>query len=171
MLCVQGLFLVKTLSPSDWISVAGVVVSLVGFAVTIYGVFRSKSAADAAKYAADNTRKSLERYDASIELRKVLESVQEIIRMNRNNMEWAVVADRYSVVRQSVVALSLFSGFDDDDKTQMVSFISHLDHIQERAETSIHTNATAPSRAKANSELRTRMMALSVINDKLQRSH
>jgi hypothetical protein len=40
-------------------SVLGVVISLIGFSLTLWGVMRSKSAAKAAKSAAENTQNSI----------------------------------------------------------------------------------------------------------------
>jgi hypothetical protein len=72
----------------DFASMFGVLLTVAGFGVTILGVWRSKSAAVQAKNAAEDTRDSIARYDAIADLSAAMAVMEEIKRLQRNEV-WA----------------------------------------------------------------------------------
>jgi len=64
----------------DIASIAGVLLSIAGFIVVIIGIWRSKSAADQARQAAEDTRDSVARYDAITDLAAAMTIMEEIRR-------------------------------------------------------------------------------------------
>src|SRR3954465_6428111 len=61
----------------DIASVAGFFLAIVGFGITIFGVWRSKSAAEQARPAALAARESIARYDAIAELAATMAIMEE----------------------------------------------------------------------------------------------
>jgi hypothetical protein len=81
-----------------------VVISLIGFAVTIIGVRKTKNAADSAAAAAEAARRSMKLYDALVEFSAVIATLEEIKRLHRQSA-WALLPERYSASRKRLIAL------------------------------------------------------------------
>ncbi len=76
----------------DLTSVVGLLLSLVGFAVTIVQVRRAKSAAEQARQA------------AIADLSSAMAVMDEIKRLQRNGI-WPLLPDRYSELRRRLIAI------------------------------------------------------------------
>ena len=83
---------------TDWIinnsvgelaSVAGVIISLIGFAATLWNVGRSKNAAQKAEEAAIEAQSSARLFDTVADASKALSMMDEVVRLNRAG-EWKV---------------------------------------------------------------------------------
>ena len=88
----------------DLASIAGLVLSIVGFGVTILGVWRAKSAAEQARQAAVAARESIAHYDAIADLSAAIAIMDEIKRLQREHV-WSLLPDRYSELRRRLVAI------------------------------------------------------------------
>ncbi len=88
----------------DLASVIGVVISVVGFIVTILGVFKSKSAAERAAKAADDTRDSIRLLDTVVDFSAAISILEEIKRMHRQR-SWSLLPDRYASIRKLLISL------------------------------------------------------------------
>jgi phage shock protein A len=85
-------------------SITGVLVSLIGFCLTIRNVLQSKKAAEEAKQAAESARSEIHRTDAIIVLAEAATAMEEIKRLQRQNA-WAILPDRYSALRNALTAI------------------------------------------------------------------
>ena len=68
----------------DLASIAGLVIALVGFAITIWNVLASKKAAQRAEQAALDARRAIGFFDAVTELSAAISVLEEIRRLHRN---------------------------------------------------------------------------------------
>jgi hypothetical protein len=67
----------------DLSGVAGVLISIVGFTVTLWGVFKSKRAAQAAEEAARSTRDRIRLLDTAVDFSTAIAALEEIKRLHR----------------------------------------------------------------------------------------
>jgi hypothetical protein len=88
----------------DLASVAAVCLSVVGFSFTIYGVFKSKSAAQRAEQAARSTRDSISLLDTVVDFAAAISILEEVKRLHRSG-QWSVLPDRYASLRKILVTL------------------------------------------------------------------
>ena len=88
----------------DLASVAGVAISVIGFLVTIIGVFKSQGAAERAEQAAKETRESIRLLDSVVDFSSAISTLEEIKRMHRQG-NWALLPDRYATIRKLLIAL------------------------------------------------------------------
>jgi hypothetical protein len=87
-----------------WAAEWGNIASVVGFGVTFFGVWRSKSAAEQARQAAIAARESIANYDVIAELSSAMAIMDEIKRHQRQRT-WSILPDRYSELRRRLVTI------------------------------------------------------------------
>jgi len=134
----------------DIASIAGVVLTIVGFAVTIFGVWRSKTAAEHARQAARETRESIAHYNAIAALSSAMVIMDEIKRLQRLSA-WAVLPDRYSELRRHLVAIKGSEAQVGDVQRQTLqSAIETFADLEKRVDRAVAAKTTPPNPAKLN---------------------
>ncbi len=88
----------------DIASVLGLLVALVGFAVTVANVLKAKAAAKQAETAASEMKKALNRFDTVTDFGAAISILEEIRRLHRERA-WAVMPDRYSALRKHLISI------------------------------------------------------------------
>jgi hypothetical protein len=88
----------------DVASVVGVCVSLVGFGLTLWNVYRSKTAAQRAEEAANETRRSIQVLENVYDFAAAISAMEEIKRLHREEA-WSILPDRYSDLRKRLINL------------------------------------------------------------------
>jgi hypothetical protein len=69
---------ISNLSLSDWLSLVGIFVSLLGFTLSLWQIWKVKSAAESARDAAQNAIEGIRRLDSIIEFSAVATCIDEI---------------------------------------------------------------------------------------------
>lgn len=111
-------------------SVIGLIVSLVGFAVTLYNVARSKRAAEEARNAVLRVQREISRLDAVADIATVITTMEEIKRLQRQQA-WAILPDKYSTLRRQLVSIKVtFGGLNDAQRTLIQDAIQQLAGIE-----------------------------------------
>ena len=140
------LLVIEVASPTPWgglsfwgnlASLAGLLVSLVGFAITIWNVRRSKEASLQAELAARGARDRIMAFDTMKELSAATTTMEEIKRLQRA-AAWVVLPDRYSSVRKllgSVQANGL--DFSNDDRIVLVGVMGQLAGLEQLIEKAV----------------------------------
>jgi|SRR5580692_7667789 hypothetical protein len=89
---------------ADLASIAGVVISITGFVVTVWNVRRSKSAAERAEAAADQTRRMIRGYETVFEFSAAIAIMEEIKRLHRVG-QVDMLLDRYATLRKVLIGV------------------------------------------------------------------
>lgn len=92
---------------SNWVNlvtVLGFVVTTVGFIITIWMLIRTKTAALAAREAAEATKLQLSRRDTISDFSSAIAIMDEIKRLHRARA-WDLVPDRYSILRRLLTSI------------------------------------------------------------------
>lgn len=136
---------------ADLASVAGLVVSLVGFGVTIVGVWRSKDAAKRAEDAALQMREALLRTDTIADVSATLAIMEEVKRLQRVQA-WTVLPDRYATIRRKLISVRADNPrFLESHRQTLLSAIQHCSTTEQRIEKYLaNTTSTPPGVAKLN---------------------
>jgi hypothetical protein len=134
----------------DLASVADLFLSIFGFALTIFGVWRSKKSAQRAEEAVERMRKVILRSDTIADFSAVLTVMEEIKRLHRVNA-WHLLPDRYSLLRRKLVTIrTANAGFSEEHQTALQSAVQHFTSIEQRVERSLASNTAPPNAAKLN---------------------
>jgi hypothetical protein len=152
----------------DRASVIGLCLSFVGFVITIWGVWRSKSAAERAEEAASHVRDGLMHLDMVAECASAMTIMEEIKRLQREDA-WRVIPDRYSILRQKLIRIKTSSGgLTADDKHKLTEVLSELADIEHRVEKAIRRNTIPANPDKLSQVVSTQMDQIVAILAALQ---
>ena len=88
----------------NFASVAGLLVSLLGFWLTIWGVAKAKGAAERAADAAKQAKEKILKQGTLANFSSAIAVIEEIVRLHRKK-EWEVALDRHSELRRILVEL------------------------------------------------------------------
>ncbi|MCJ2091438.1 hypothetical protein MKK67_02780 [Methylobacterium sp. J-072] len=88
----------------DLTGVIGLAISLFGFAATLVGVYKSKTAAERAEQAARSTRESIRFFETVVDFSGVIAMLEDIKRGHRQE-QWLLLLDRYAAIRKVLVTL------------------------------------------------------------------
>jgi hypothetical protein len=86
----------------DIASLFGILLTVVGFAVTIRNVHVSSRASLRAEQAAVETRRAIRLFDTIAEVAGAVSALEEIKRLHRDGA-WPVLPDRYSALKKSLI--------------------------------------------------------------------
>src|SRR4051795_1902569 len=73
----------------------GLCISLIGFGATLWGVYKSRNAAEAARIAAEQARAHLLSFEASTRLARIISQLDLLRRLQREG-DWTTLIDRYA---------------------------------------------------------------------------
>ena len=91
---------------ADYASTLGIVVSIVGFAITIVNVVRSKNAAQKVATAISEVRQSLTLQVAVSDLSRIMSDVDDLKTFHRSGA-WDALPPRYDSVRRQLLAVKM----------------------------------------------------------------
>ena len=118
----------------DWASIVGVLLTVIGFGITIFSVWKSQSAAEKAQEAVQRVREDILRTDAVAEFSTALSIMDEIKRLQRYDA-WPIVPDRYSALRKSLISIkSTCPNMSENHKELVQDAITSLRKIEEKIE-------------------------------------
>jgi hypothetical protein len=118
----------------DLAGIAGVIISIVGFTVTVVGVMRSRTAAERAESASRETRDSIRLLEAVVDFAAAISILEEIKRLHRK-AEWSLLPDRYAHIRKLLITLKATNiDLNDSQKTIIQSALANLYSIEAAVE-------------------------------------
>lgn len=113
---------------------AGVILTILGFVVTVAQIKKVKSASEAVSFEVNRIRQSLARYDAGQEIAKAQYALTSAKRHLRNEA-WLDVADSYEDVRRAILQFkSLMPCNDDEIMGRIDEASSHIEKLCARIE-------------------------------------
>lgn len=126
----------------DIASVLGLFVSLVGFLVTIYGVWRSKRSAQRAEAAARRATEAIASMHSITDLASVLAALEEVKRLHRTSA-WTLLPDRYGSLRGKLVALRTSRPrLSEDQNATLQGAIQHLANLEATVDRALAASKT-----------------------------
>jgi|SRR4051812_38574934 hypothetical protein len=118
----------------DLSGILGVLVSIIGFGVTLTGVLKSKRAAQRAEEASRQTRDSIRLLDAVVDFSSAIAILEEIKRAHRQQ-QWSVLPDRYAAIRKLLIALrATNSDLSDVQKAAIQTALANLTYVERAVE-------------------------------------
>jgi|GEM_PF-586240 hypothetical protein len=121
----------------DLASVVGVLKSIVGFAVTIWNVSRSKRAARRAEEAVLEVKRGLNLFNTAVDIAAAMAIMEEIRRLHREGA-WPVLPDRYSTLKRHLTTIRKTEiSLDDAHRRAILLAIQNLTGMEQEAERAI----------------------------------
>lgn len=154
----------------DLSGVAGILISVVGFAVTLRGVIKSKSAAQRAEEAAKSTRNSIRLLNTIVDFSAAIATLEEVKRLHRSN-QWSLLPDRYAALRRILVVLRTAEiTLNPDQSAVLQNALSDLSAMEEAVERFLEGSST-PKAAKFNAVISRDIDQLIAVLTELQRAN
>lgn len=113
----------------DLASIAGVLISVVGFMLTAYNVSRSRKAAELARDAAQSAKNSIQTFETVVDLSAVIGMLEEIKRSHRNS-QWALLPDRYAALRKTLISVRRSRELSDQHASVLQAAIANLSDME-----------------------------------------
>jgi hypothetical protein len=123
----------------DLSGILGVFISLIGFLITIIGVYKSQGAAERAEKAAKSTRESIQLLNSVVDFSAAISILEEIKRLHRRE-DWLLLPDRYASIRKLLISLrSSGPRLSDEQSTVIQTALANLRSIEEQVERAMRT--------------------------------
>jgi len=153
----------------DIASIFGVLLAVAGFGVTIFAVWRSKSASEQAKKAAEDTRDSIARYNAIVDLSAAMTIMDEIKRFQRHGV-WAVLPDRYSELRRRLTSIkAAHVNLSEGQRQTLEKAVGTFANLERKVERAVFAGAAPPNPPKLNDIVSGQIEEVHVVLVSLQR--
>ena len=134
----------------DVASVIALVVSFVGFAFSLLGIWKSKTAAERAEMAASNVRKAISQFDRVAAISAAITSMEEVKRLHRV-IAWNILPDRDAEGRKSLISVrSSNPQLPQGCLAAIQGAIQHFTEIENEVEKALASGRKEPSQAKLN---------------------
>jgi hypothetical protein len=138
-------------------------VSFFGFGFTIWGVLRSKAAAEAAKTAALQTQKDLKHLDTIMDFSTAITIMEEIKRHHRSG-NWQILPDRYSALRQKLISIkSNHADISEIHALALQSAIQDFSDMEKDVERALMRNVKPTKVSRFNEIVSNQIDALNVV--------
>lgn len=155
---VEGLtVLLDSYRLGDLASIIGLAVALVGFVLTFWAAWRSRTAAEAAAEAAERARAHMLTFHSTASLASVisrLEGLKALHRNARSEAQWQDMPERYSALRAELRQIrARYPSLDPDQRVIIQRSIETLTALEEWAERAAEDGRRPADIAKMNSRL------------------
>ena len=128
----------------DFASIIGVLISLVGFVITI-------RAANAAREAAHAALDRVQKFESIVDLSAVITILEELKRVHRQE-NWAILPDRYAATRKQLIALREAASDSKESLNKILQkAIVNLKIAENIVEKHLHNKTKRPNVAEFNS--------------------
>lgn len=125
-------------------SLAGVLISIVGFTLTLIGVIKSRSAAESAKSSAAEVRQKLAIKTSLVDLTRVASEVEELKLFHRANV-WDALPSRYTSVRRNLLVIKeTYANLSRKQKTDIQGVIGQFSSIEQIVEKALASRQDPP---------------------------
>jgi hypothetical protein len=119
---------IKASGVGDIASIAGVVISIIGFIFTLIGVSRSRKAAE-------DARDQIHLFENIVDFSTAITTLEEIKRLHRQGNAWPILPDRYANIRKLLIQLrSSTTRMNDEQKIVIQSALANLAEIEKQVE-------------------------------------
>jgi hypothetical protein len=151
----------------DIASIFGLVVTIFGFLFTLVGVWKSKSAAEAAELAAQNVEEELRQMNAIQGLSLAIKSLEEIKALHRLPA-WTVLPSRYTSLKLDLIAIrGRAPNLTESQKASIQGVITQLSTIEGQVESKL-AGSDAPGAAQLNEVVSEQIEKIAVVLVELQ---
>lgn len=120
----------------DFASILDVLVTIIGFIVTIINVIRSRRAAELAKDSVEYAISSIKKFETVVDISSVIGMLEEIKRSHRSN-QWAILPDRYATLRKTLINIRESRDLSDKHSTVIQGTIVNLTDMEKAVEKSL----------------------------------
>jgi hypothetical protein len=141
----------------DVASVVAVIVTVVGFFITIRNTMKSKTAAEKAKSAVVEMRKDLAKTNTIADISSAITAMEEIKRLHRKE-EWELLPERYSSLRKLLICVKGAAAIITEERKSVIQgAIVNFSSMEKQMEKIVAEKAMPKNRARLNETVSSEM--------------
>ncbi|NQD80919.1 hypothetical protein HP436_12105 [Pseudomonas sp. CrR14] len=142
---------IKAFLNSEWSTGVGLLITMAGFAITIYQLWKTRAAAESATFAAKEARRIVFQAGVIANFSSAVTAMEELKRLQRAGA-WEIMPDRYSSLRKMLISIiGADNSMTDQHRKLVQSSISQFREIEGLIEEFISSNKdNPPDPAKLN---------------------
>ena len=134
----------------DLASIVGVAISIVGFVLTVWGVLKSRKAAERAEAAATAARDSIRIFDTTVDFASAITTLEELRRAHRAG-QWPILPDRYAAVRKLLINVRASNpGLSEQQNKVIQQSLANLAVLEQTVERGLVAKSDPANPAKLN---------------------
>src|SRR6266851_8176489 len=134
----------------DAASIIGLLVALIGFSFTLFGVWRSKKAAEMAQEEVRSVKQAITRSSTIADFSAAVTTMNEIKRLHRVSA-WAILPDRYAALRSMLISIrSMNPDLQLEYRTAIQNALQQFSDIEKTVEKSLASNKPPTNWARLN---------------------
>jgi hypothetical protein len=131
-------------------SIAGLIVSFIGFGVTVWNVRRSRRAAQSAERASEQVLERVRFYDLMTDVARAITLMDEIKRLHRLG-DWKLVIERYGELKKILITVrDTPLGLTDDQIANLRDAIVNVGHMEKTVERTLEDSTEFPPVGQMN---------------------
>lgn len=148
---------------ADVADLAGLIITLIGFGLTLWGLRR-------ARLAVERARESIQKFNVAANFSAAISGMEEIKRLHRQ-AAWPILPDRYSDLRRILISIKEnFNNFSDEEKSVITSSIQQLTNMEAAVESALQNNKPPPQVTRLNRILSDHIGAAQELLERLRNS-
>jgi hypothetical protein len=133
----QFLSIVKCYQLGDIASLVGLLISIGGFGLALWRIRKSQTAAEQALAAAESVREQILQMNAIQGLNVAIKTLEDIRRLHRHKA-WPVLPDRYTSLKQELIAIrGRTRNLTDGQRSSIQAAITQLSTIERQVESTM----------------------------------
>lgn len=137
----------------DIVGLTSLILTLVGLSVTIWNVYRAKSAAEQAARAAFEARDQINRWQSTVDFASVISRL-EALKGEHRRRNWQSALEKYTDLRRDLIAIqSRLVTLDDSQRSRLQGCIMLLARLEEEVEGYLGDDRTDMDVAKINTHV------------------
>jgi hypothetical protein len=140
----------------NMLNIAGIVLTLIGFWITISSSWKARDAADLARCEVAKVRDDLRKVNTVADISQALFLIEECKKLHRDN-KWPLLPDKYSALKHLLITIrSTYTDFSEDQKSAIQSTTTELTNIEVQIEKFLSSQKIAksiPDASKLNTAL------------------
>ncbi len=134
----------------DAASIISLLVALIGFSFTLFGVWRSKKAAEMAQEEVRSVKQAITRSSTIADFSAAVTTMNEIKRLHRVSA-WAILPDRYAALRSMLISIrSMNPDLQLEYRTAIQNALQQFSDIEKTVEKSLASNKPPTNWARLN---------------------
>lgn len=135
--------ILETYHLGDFASIAGLIVTIIGFFITIINVIKSKNAATLAEETVRSVRSDLRLYQTVNGFSSALVTMDEIKRLHRQK-EWILLPERYNNLRKSLISIRCENPvLSENDQKEIQAAITQFSGLEKLIDEHLSSDKTA----------------------------
>jgi len=115
----------------SWASIIGLILTLIGFGITFYGVWKTKNAAQQANNAVSQVKNELVKLNTISDISTAISQLEGIKSLHQEGNSWRLLPEKYAAIKKILISIrEMNPNLSRKQKSKIQAAITNLTSIQ-----------------------------------------